>query len=250
MKAWLIVPLILEIGLILLYISCMKRYPILCMPFDYQYRVFKRAYRAYAPVRDGQKLYKVFAEDFLYSYKRFIEGKRRASSEEFTVANRICNIIENHQAMVERYFAQNFNYSDYLNLKSEYDLYKKQVIESVNKEPEGTDSSKLQRNISLRRKVLLFESLFRICHVDVSNAQKGRFIRDLLEVEPNTKEISNTNTYKYIKEKNKELLAKGEITARIKDYEYVAQQLENLGLERERTIILGEIKELKTSITE
>ena len=187
------------------------------MPFDYQYRVFKRAYRAYAPVREGRKLYKVFAEDFLCSYKRSIEGKKSASSEEFTVANRICNIIENHQAMIERYFAQNFNYTDYLNLKSEYDLYQEQVIESVNVGSETTESTKLQRSIPLRRKVLIFESLFNVCKVDVSNAQKGRFIRDLLEVEPNTKEISNTNTYKYIKDKNKELLAKGEITARIKD---------------------------------
>ena len=115
-------------------------------------------------------------------------------------------------------------------------------------ESETTESSKLQRSIPLRRQVLLFESLFNVCKVDVSNAQKGRFIRDLLEVEPNTKEISNTNTYKYIKDKNKELLAKGEITARIKDYQYVAEQLENLGLDRERTIILNEIKELEESI--
>ena len=90
----------------------------------------------------------------------------------------------------------------------------------------------------------------RVCKVDATGADKARFIRDLLEVEPNTKETGNTNTYKILKSNNKELLAKGEIEARIRDYWYVAEQLERLGLEKERTLILNEIKELEGSILE
>ena len=250
MGVWLVAILIVaEIALIWLYIHFMKRYPALYMPFDYQYRVFRRAYRAYRPVREGKKLYKVFADDFLCGFKRTLNG--RAGSEEYIAANRISNIIENHREMVERYFAGKFGYDDYLNLKSEYDLFQEQAVEvqSENADP-AAEQPKFQRIISLRRKVLLFESLFRVCKVDASNADKARFIRDLLEVEPNTKEIGNTNTYKILKSNNKELLAKGEIEARIRDYWYVAEQLERLGLEKERTLILNEIKELEGSILE
>ncbi|CDN32496.1 hypothetical protein BN938_2426 [Mucinivorans hirudinis] len=219
------------------------------MPFDSRYWVFKRAYRAYAPVRQGKKLYKVFAEEFLCVYKRACEGKIKSYSGEYATANRLCNIIENHRATVERYFSGRFTYSDYLNMMSEYDLFQEQVVEAK-QEDAPEENIKFQRNITLRKKVLIFESLFRVCNVDASNAQKARFIRDLLEVEPNTKEIANTNTYKVLKNNRKELLAKGEITARIKDYEYVAEQLEQLGLEKERTLILSEIKELRNSIDE
>ena len=249
MGSWFIILIVAEIVLFLLYIHYLKRYPVLQMPFDYQYRVFKRAYRAYRPVKEGKKLYKVFADDFLHGYKRSIE--RKTNYEGHAVAHRVCNIIENHREMVERYFAGKFGYVDYLNLKGEYDLFQEQAVEvqSENADP-AVEQPKFQRTVSLRRKVLLFESLFRVCKVDASNADKARFIRDLLEVEPNTKEIGNTNTYKILKSNNKELLAKGEIEARIRDYWYVAEQLERLGLEKERTLILNEIKELEGSILE
>lgn len=219
------------------------------MPFDYQYRVFKRAYRAYKPVKEGKKQYKVFADDFLHGYKSSLERKK--DYESHAVAHRICNIIENHREMIERYFTSKFSYRDYLNLKGEYDLYQEQVIEAKSEDVNTTvEQSKFQRKISLRQKVLLFESLFRVCRVDASNADKARFIRNLLEVEPNTKEITNTNTYKFLKQNNKELLVKGEINARIKDYEYVVAQLKYLGLEKEQELIQNEIRELGSSITE
>ena len=219
------------------------------MPFDYQYRVFKRAYRAYKPVREGKKLYSVFADDFLFAYKRSFE--RKTSSEEYTVANRICSIIENHKEKVERYFSGKFGYSDYLNLKSEYDLFQEQVVEAKCDEAVSTtEHPKFQSSVPLRRKVLLFESLFRVCKVDTSNVDKASFIRNILEVEPNTKKISDTNIYKNIKTNRRVLHTKNEINARISDYEYVAQQLEYLKLEREHTVILNEINELRNSIDE
>lgn len=249
MGIWFIIFIVAEIALFLLYIYYLKRYPVLYMPFDHQYRVFKRAYRAYLPVKEGKKLYKVFADDFLYGYKRSLE--RKTSYEEHAVAHRVCNIIENHREMVERYFSDKFTYMDYLNLKGEYDLFQEQIVEVKSEDANPTiEQPKLQRTASLRRKVMLFESLFRVCKVDASNADKARFIRDLLEVEPNTKEIANTNIYKNLKSNNKELLAKGEINARIKDYKYVAEELKYLGLEKEQLLILNEIKELESSISE
>ncbi len=218
-------------------------------PFDHQYRVFKRAYRAYQPVKEGKKLYKIFANDFLYAYKRSLE--RKTSFEEHTVAHRVCNIIENHREMIERYFSNKFSFTAYLNLMGEYDLFQEQVIEAKSEAANpAAEQPKYQRAIPLRQKVMLFESLFHVCKVDASKADKARFIRDLLEVEPNTRKVENTNTYKYLKENNKELLAKGEINARIKDYVYVAEQLGHLGLEKEQTLILNEIKELERSIAE
>ena len=249
MEIWHVI-LIAEVVIAITYIKLLKKYPIIFMPFDYQYRVIKRAYRAYAPVREGKKLYKVFAEDFLCGYKRSVERNENISSQEYIVANRICNMIEKHQGMVERYFSGKFGYFDFLNMKSEYDLYQEQVVEAVNEELGNNEPDKSQRSITLRQKVLLFISLFDVCNVDVSNTQKARFIRDLLEVEPNTKDISNTNTYKYIKNSNKELLAAGEIAARIKDYKYVVKQLEHLELEKQCSLILNEIKELENSILE
>ncbi len=247
MGVWLVAILIVaEIVLIWLYIHFMKRYPVLYVPFDYQYRVFRRAYRAYRPVKEGKKLYRVFAADFLHGVKRTLNG--RAGSEEYIAANRICNIIENRREMVERYFAGRFGYSDYLNLKSEYDLFEEQVVEAKSEETAPSDQPKIQRTVSLRRKVLLFESLFRVCKVDANLSDQARFIRDLLEVEPNTKDIANTNVYKILKSNRKELLAKGEINARIADYEYVAGQLDYLDLDKERTVIRNEIKELENSI--
>lgn len=248
MEVWFIVLIIAEIALFLLYIYFLRKYPILFMPFDYQYRVFKRVYRAYKPVREGKKLYSVFADDFLFAYKHSLE--RKASREEYIVANRVCNIIENHREKVERYFSGKFSYSDYLNLKSEYDLFQEQVIEAQNEETTSDSHAKFKYSVTLRQKVLLFESLFRVCRVDASNSDKARFIRNLLEVEPNTKKIGDTNTYGYLEENSHELLSKGKIISRIKDYEYVAQQLEYLKLERERTIILNEINELRKSIDE
>lgn len=249
MGIWFIILIAVEIILFLLYIHYLKKYPILNMPFDTQYRIFKRAYRAYAPVREGKKLYRVFADDFLLPYKHAVEGKIKSYSGEYATANRLCNIIENHCEMVERYFSQKFSYSDYLNMMSEYDLFQEQVVE-IKSEENPAEQPKFQRSVSLRRKVLMFESLFRVANVDASNSQKARFIRDLLEIEPNTKEIANTNTYKYLKDNRKELLAKGEINARIADYEYVAGQLESLNLKKEHTLILNEIKELENSIVE
>lgn len=248
MGIWLIVFILAEIVLFLLYIYFLKKHPVLYMPFDYQYRVLKRAYRAYKSVREGKKLYSVFADDFLFAYKRSLE--RKASSEELIVANRVCNIIENHKEKVERYFSGKFSYSDYLNLKSEYDLFQTQVIEAQNEETTSDNHAKSKFSVTLRQKILLFESLFRVCKVDASNSDKARFIRNLLEVEPNTKDIANTNTYKILKTNNKELLVKGEIKARIKDYTYIVEQLEYLGLEKEKTLILNEINELRNSIEE
>ncbi len=248
MGIWLIVFIVAEIVLFLLYIYFLKKHPVLYMPFDYQYRVFKRAYRAYKPVREGKKLYNVFADDFLFAYKRSLE--RKAGSEEYIVANRVCNIIENHREKVERYFSGKFGYSDYLNLKSEYDLFQEQVVEAKSDDTLHTGKPKFQSAIPLRRKVLLFKSLFRICNVDAFNTDKARFIRDLLEVEPNTKKIGDTNTYEYLNETNEDLPSKSKTISRIKDYEYVARQLKLLGLEKERALILNEINELRNSIDE
>lgn len=247
MGIWFAILVVAEVAIFLLYIHFLKRYPILWMPFDYQYRVFKRAYRAYRPVREGTKRYGIFADDFLCGFKRTFE--RKAGSEEYVVANRISNIIENHREMVERYFAGKFDYSDYLNLKNEYDLFEEQVAEAKSEDTANVvEQPKIQRTVSLRRKILLFESLFRVCKVNANLSDQARFIRDLLEVEPNTKDIANTNVYKILKNNRKELLAKGEINARIADYEYVVGQLEYLGLEKERLVIRNEIKELEGSI--
>lgn len=251
MEIWIIVFIVVvaDIALCLLYIYILKKYPVLYMPFDYQYRVLKRAYRAYKPVREGRKLYGVFADDFLFAYKRSLE--RKDSSEEFTVANRVCNIIENHREKVERYFSGVFGYSDYLNLKSEYDLFREQAIEASNEQINpAEEQQKSQEVVSLRQKVLLFESLFRVCNVDASNSDKARFIRNLLGVEPNTKEIANTNTYKALKRNRKFPSTEKEINTRIKDYNYIVEQLTYLGLEKEKALILNEINELRNSIEE
>ncbi len=251
MGIWFIVFIVVvaDIVLFLLYIYFLKKYPVLYMPFDHQYRVFKRVYRAYKPVREGKKLYSVFADDFLFAYKRSLE--RKTGSEEFTVANRVCNIIESHREKVERYFSGKFSYSDYLNLKSEYDLFREQVIETNDEHINlAEEQQKSQEVVSLRQKVLLFESLFRICNVDASNSDKARFIRNLLGVEPNTKEIANTNTYKALKRNRKLSSTEKEINTRIKDYNYIVEQLTFLGLEKEKTLILNEINELRNSIDE
>lgn len=171
MKIWFIILIVAETGLFLLYIYYLKKYPILYMPFDSRYRVFKRAYRAYKPVRDGKKLYKVFAEEFLCIYKHNCEGKIKSYSGEYATANRLCNIIENHQEMANRYFSERFSYSDYLNMMSEHDLFQEQVVEAK-QEDSPDEHIKFQRAVTIRKKVLIFESLFRVCNVDASNAQK------------------------------------------------------------------------------
>ena len=247
MKIWFIILIVSEIALFLLYIHFQKKYPVLNMPFDRQYRVFKRAYRAFRPVKEGKKLYKVFANDFLYAYKHSLA--RKTSYEEHAIAHRACDIIENHREKIERYFSEKFGYSDYLNLMSEYDLFQEQIIEAKS-EDANPAVEQPKCTISLRQKVMLFESLFRVCKVDASKTNKARFIRALLGVEPNSDKIGNTNTYKFLKEYNQELLAKGEIGSRIKDYRYVVDQLEYLGLEKEKTLILNEINELINSIDE
>lgn len=95
MEIWFIILIVAEIELFLLYIYYLKKYPILYMPFDSRYRVFKRTYRAYKPVQDGKKLNKLFAEEFLCVYKHTCEGKIKGYSGESATANRLCNIIEN-----------------------------------------------------------------------------------------------------------------------------------------------------------
>jgi hypothetical protein len=52
MGIWFVILIATEVVVFLLYIHYLKKYPILWIPFDYQYRVFRRAYRAYRPVRE------------------------------------------------------------------------------------------------------------------------------------------------------------------------------------------------------
>lgn len=236
MGIWHILFIVVGIALTLLYVYLWKWYPVLSMPFDNEYRSFRRAYRAYRPVRKGRMSYNVFADDHLIGFKGSYEAK--AGSEEARIANRLSHIIKNHREMVERYFAVKFGYSDYLNLKSEYDLIERQTRQ--------------KRTEPLQGKLLFFETLFSICHVQesVSRSNKARVICDLLERELNYEKIGDTNLYKKMTEYTKEPRTRDEYISRIEAKRYVADQLECLGLKKERDLILGDISDLQSNIVD
>lgn len=239
MGIWFVILLIAEIVIFLLYIYLWKRYPVLGMPFDYQYRVFRRAYRAYKPVRNGKMLYHVYAADFLAPYKHTLAGKR-ASSESYKSANRIVTIIEERQEFFESYFQKPFGYTEYLAMMSEYDLTEKEKQEEQRRAKTNT--------VPLLRKVLIFESLFRAAGINTDTTQKARFIRNLLEIELETDKIANTNIYKQLKKAKNAPETEKERQARADDLEYVVNELEYIDLQKEKNKLINEIKEYKDSI--
>lgn len=239
MGIWFVILLIAEIVIFLLYIYLWKRYPVLGMPFDFQYRVFRRAYRAYKPVRNGKMLYHVYAADFLAPYKHTLEGKQ-ASSQNYKAANRIVTIIEERQEFFESYFQKSFGYTEYLAMMSEYDLTEKEKQEEQRR-------AKINA-VPLLRKVLIFESLFRAAGVDTDTTQKARFIRNLLEIELETDKIANTNIYKQLKKAKNAPETEKERQARADDLEYVVNELEYIDLQKEKSKLINETKEYKDSV--
>ena len=109
-----------------LYVLFNNKYTILKAPFDYQFRVFRRAYRSY---NYNTRCYKIYSEDFLSHYKRIVEGKIESDPKEFEVAIRICDVIDNNQELAERYFSNNFGYTQYLNMVKEYNLLQEEVAD-------------------------------------------------------------------------------------------------------------------------
>ena len=115
-----------------LYVLFNNKYPILKAPFDYQFRVFHRAYRAY---NYNTRCYKIYSEDFLSHYKRIVEGKIESDPKEYEVAIRICDVIDNNQELAERYFSNKFGYTQYLNMVKEYNLLQEEMQEVADFEP-------------------------------------------------------------------------------------------------------------------
>ena len=111
-----------------LYVLFNNKHTILKAPFDYQFRVFRRAYRSY---NYNTRCYKIYSEDFLSHYKRIVEGKIESNPKEFEVAIRICDIIDNNQELTERYFSNKFGYTQYLNMVKEYNLLQEEMQEEV-----------------------------------------------------------------------------------------------------------------------
>lgn len=197
-------------------------------------------------------VYDLYQKEVLSKKKRYdVFVKDCCNSDELKdvnpINNRVKDLILDRKDIVDKYFDNlKFDYKDYLNLENEYNL-----IEKMESEDGKGNINKPQNTITLRKKVLILDSLFRICNVaDISLTNKATFMRNLLEVEPNTKRISDTNVYKYLKKNQNAPNEPKEILSLIKDKKYVVEQLSLLGLEDECRLINNDIESLKDSIIE
>ena len=222
-----------------------KKQPILRSILNQRYATFKNAYTSYKDVTNGNKRYKAFAEDFLAPQKRIINRNDKKDQKVYYTAHKVCNVIENHQEMVERYFSNNFGYYEYLNMMSEYDLFQEQVIAIT--DSNVTDNNH-KRTVTIARKVMLLKAIFDACGVNVPMTEEARFISDILEIEQNTENIANTNIYKQLKKLRIEATKDKEIEARINNLKYVIEQLEHLGLEKVQRKLTNELEDYKRSI--
>ncbi len=226
MGLWFVVLVAVEVVLFGLYVRYHKRYPVLNMPFDYRYRVFKRAYRAYAPVREDRKQYHVYAKEFAAPYLQMVESNSGVSYDKLKSANAVIALVAN-QEVTERYFEKSFGYSDYLALVSELDMLPQQFAatgDAAAKQPR-------QMTVPLFRKILILEALFRSANVDADSSNKARFIRNILEVEMDTEKIANTNVYKQIKKSKVAPDTEKEMKSRADDLDYAIKELKLLELD-------------------
>lgn len=231
--------IVADVLLIILYIYYKKRFLILSMPFDYGYRVFKRAYRAYTPVREGKKSYDMFAMEYKDKLHNFIKDKK-VDSEQYATNNRMIFLIDNHREFLETTLSTSFGYMEYLEISAECDmmgLAKKEETKTTNK-----------YKTSLLRKIILTRSIFRAAEIDVSDAEMGRYIQKFLEVETENPTITNTNIYKQIKKSKKAPDTDKEIKSRAEDLTYVINELKSIGLVKESRKSENELEEYKELI--
>ncbi|MFR9543910.1 MAG: hypothetical protein SNH27_17935 [Rikenellaceae bacterium] len=238
MNIWFAILLVVEVLLFLFFVRYHKRFPILNMPFDYRYRVFKRAYRAYKPVREGRKLFHIYSSEFVIPYKNILEYSDDYSHDEARAATTIVDIITTKQELLEGYFQGQFGYAEYLDMMAKYDMI----------ELENRSTQTKQYSIPLLRKIMIFEALFRTAKVDVDGSKRSRFMRNLLEVEMETEKISNTNIYKQLKKSKNSPETDKEIKARIDDLAYVINELKMIGLEKESQALQNELDEFSEQV--
>ncbi len=221
---------------------------------DRKYKMYLDAYKYYQDQLINERVtYLRFVDNYIaknrmISYSVDSGGNHNIDecNEKNMILNQIFTIIIERKDLVDKYFNNpTFNYKDYLSMHSDFNTTEKPVSEN-----ECNKTNTCSNSISLRKKVLIFESLFNICNVDldIPITKRTEFIRNLLGSEPNTKRISDTNIYKLLGKNSKSVNEKNEIKALISDKEYVVEQLKLLGLEKECELIKNEIKDLKETI--
>lgn len=230
---WVVCPL-----LFLLFLRYHKRFPILYKPFDKHYNFFKCAYRAYTPVREKQMLYHRYASEFITNCKTILENSGDYDFRKVKAANIIVDMLTNHQEFLEGYFQGEFKYAEYLDMMAKYNM-----IELSSK-----STKVISDKVPIFRKILIFKALFNAARLNPSDADQKRFIRNIVEVEVDTLDISNTNLSSQFKRSKNAPDTDRKIKYYIKDLEYAIGELKLIGLEREVLKLQTELNEYKDQI--